>query len=243
MSILVIEDSNTQRENLVKMIEKEFIDIRIYQSSSITTAMSILKEKDIKLFFIDINLGDESGLELAKKIRTIPKYKLTGIVFITSQMIHIIEAFKSIHCYDFLVKPYDVSEVKKIIKLFFQEDDSYLDEDCKFSMINIDNSVAIKVYHKDILFIEYSSRSCILHTRNDKYEIKGIGLNKLLQTINDDDIIQSHKSYAINIKHIYKVEKIYNKLWDIYIKDYDEVAQLGYKYKESFNERLNKNNV
>lgn len=243
MSILVIEDSNTQRENLVKMIEKEFIDIRIYQSSSITTAMSILKEKDIKLFFIDINLGDESGLELAKKIRTIPKYKLTGIVFITSQMIHIIEAFKSIHCYDFLVKPYDVSEVKKIIKLFFQEDDSYLDEDCKFSMINIDNSVAIKVYHKDILFIEYSSRSCILHTRNDKYEIKGIGLNKLLQSINDDDIIQSHKSYAINIKHIYKVEKIYNKLWDIYIKDYDEVAQLGYKYKESFNERLNKNNV
>lgn len=243
MSILVIEDSNTQRENLVKMIEKEFIDIRIYQSSSITTAMSILKEKDIKLFFIDINLGDESGLELAKKIRTIPKYKLTGIVFITSQIIHIIEAFKSIHCYDFLVKPYDVSEVKKIIKLFFQEDDSYLDEDCKFSMINIDNSVAIKVYHKDILFIEYSSRSCILHTRNDKYEIKGIGLNKLLQTINDDDIIQSHKSYAINIKHIYKVEKIYNKLWDIYIKDYDEVAQLGYKYKESFNERLNKNNV
>lgn len=243
MSILVIEDSNTQRENLVKMIEKEFIDIRIYQSSSITTAMSILKEKDIKLFFIDINLGDESGLELAKKIRTIPKYKLTGIVFITSQMIHIIEAFKSIHCYDFLVKPYDVNEVKKIIKLFFQEDDSYLDEDCKFSMINIDNSVAIKVYHKDILFIEYSSRSCILHTRNDKYEIKGIGLNKLLQTINDDDIIQSHKSYAINIKHIYKVEKIYNKLWDIYIKDYDEVAQLGYKYKESFNERLNKNNV
>lgn len=113
MSILVIEDSNTQRENLVKMIEKEFIDIRIYQSSSITTAMSILKEKDIKLFFIDINLGDESGLELAKKIRTIPKYKLTGIVFITSQIIHIIEAFKSIHCYDFLVKPYDVSEVKK----------------------------------------------------------------------------------------------------------------------------------
>ena len=39
MNILVVEDDNIQRENLVKIIEKNFIDIRVYKAESYDEAI------------------------------------------------------------------------------------------------------------------------------------------------------------------------------------------------------------
>lgn len=238
MNILVVEDEDLQRESLVKIIERNFLDIRVYQSESIKEAKAIIEKKDVDLFLIDINLGDGSGLELAKYIRNIDKHVLTGIVFITTNVIHIIEAFKSVHCYDFLVKPYNVDEVKKIVSIFLNKGDVKEEKEGKNTFFTVDGGLSIKIYHSDILFIEYISRNCIVHTIHGKYSIKGMALSKLLEELKNDEIIQTHKAYAINTQRVYKVDKIYTKLWEIYFNKYEETAQLGYKYKNELFERL-----
>lgn len=106
MNILVVEDDNIQRENLVKIIEKSFIDIRVYKAESYDKAIYYINNKDINLFFIDIKLKERSGITLAEKIRKIDRYKLTGIIFITAEFMHIAEAVRKAHCYDYIVKPY-----------------------------------------------------------------------------------------------------------------------------------------
>ena len=68
------------------------------------------------LLLIDLNLPDGSGIDFAKYLRELPEYKLTGIVVITTNSYNILQTFKEIHCYDFLVKPYKNEEVKKIIR-------------------------------------------------------------------------------------------------------------------------------
>ena len=47
-------------------------------------------------------------------------YELTGIVFITSEMFQVVDAFKNTHCYDFLVKPYNIEDIKRIIDVFYK---------------------------------------------------------------------------------------------------------------------------
>lgn len=238
MNILIIEDEDIQRETLVKIIERNFFDIRVYQSSSIKEAKEIIEKKDIDLFLIDINLGDGSGLELAKFIRSIDKYIFTGIIFITTNVIHIIEAFKTVHCYDFLVKPYNVDEVKKIVNIFLNKNNIKDDKEGKNTFFNVDGGLSIKIYHSDILFIEYVSRNCIIHTIHGKYQVRGMALNKILECLNNNDIMQTHKAYAINANRVHKVEKVYTKLWEIHFNKYEETAQLGYKYKSELFERL-----
>lgn len=63
------------------------------------------------LFLLDVNLvkedkEDSSGLIFAEEIRSIIKYEFTPVVMITSVASLEIEAYRRIHCYQYLLKPY-----------------------------------------------------------------------------------------------------------------------------------------
>ncbi|WP_229775528.1 response regulator [Anaerosalibacter bizertensis] len=63
------------------------------------------------MFLLDIQLKDYSGFELAKEIRNIDNYKLTPIIFVTAIPTRELMAFKEIHCYDYIVKPFKEEEI------------------------------------------------------------------------------------------------------------------------------------
>lgn len=231
MNILVVEDVKEQREMLKNSIERSFIDYRVYSCGSVKEAYKIAKEKNIDLFFLDIELEDGSGIDLAKKLRKIEKYGLTGIIFITSNIVHIMEAFKDIHCYDFLVKPYNDKNVKDIIKLFGKKFNSE-DKDGEYIIVNVAGSVTAKVFLEDIIFIEYANRSCNIKTKKGNITASGQGLGKILKSINSEEIIQCHKAFAINKKYIDKVSKLAPKIMEIHFWNCEDIVPLGYKYKD-----------
>ncbi|MDU1854160.1 response regulator [Clostridium baratii] len=146
MRVLVIEDERVQRDNLVKIVERSYINTKAYSAANIKEAKEILTSKEIDLFFIDINLPDGSGLELAKSIRKIEEYEHTGIVFITTQVIQIIDAFKSTHCYDFLIKPFNNEDIKAIIDTFYRKLGINTNVNKgNYLIVPIENGVSVKV--------------------------------------------------------------------------------------------------
>lgn len=234
MNILLVEDERIQREALASIIKANFVDVRIYEAASKTEALKVVNEKDIHLFFIDIHLKDSSGLELAKKIRQYENHALTGIVFVTGEVIHIIEAFKNIHCYDFIVKPYKEKDIIKIIDIFLNSSPLKSIKEGKYTFIDIDSSISVKLYHNDIIYIEYSDKSCNIHTINGVYKVKRTSLIKILNIINDDEIIQTHRSFAVNLKYVTEIEKTYEKVWNIKLRGCDDVVLLSYTYRQAF---------
>ncbi|MBU3109288.1 LytR/AlgR family response regulator transcription factor [Clostridium gasigenes] len=235
MNILIVEDIDVQRRALVQIIKAGFEDINIYSAENATTAIKILEEKNINLFILDINLEGESGIDLAKKIREYNRYELTGIVFITSEIIHLLNAFKDIHCYDYLVKPYNEDEISRIINVFLNHNREIKNDDIddNYTFLNLDKDIMIKLYHRDIIFIEYCLNRCKVHTKKNIYKIKGKSLSSLVAEMDSRDLVQSHKSYVININHINAIIKDYEKLWSINFHDYSEEAKLGYTYKNN----------
>ncbi|ATD54088.1 LytR/AlgR family response regulator transcription factor [Clostridium chauvoei] len=233
MNILIVEDIEEQREALKKIIQEEFEDITVYSVKSLKKAMEIINKENIDLFLLDVNLVDGTGIELAEKIRVKPGYKLTPIVFVTIEANRMLDAFKNIHCYDFLLKPYEKEEIINIVSTFLKAKNDAKENDNPSSIFNISSKISVKIYHKDIIFIEYYLRKCRIHTIKGKYEVKVNGLAKIIEEINFKDIVQSHKSYAINLNYIDKIEKVYPKLWNIYFNNYKEAAKLGYKYKNN----------
>lgn len=232
MRILIIEDDRNQRESLVKIIEKTYIDIKVYEAENIETAKMYLEEKKIDLFLVDINLPDGSGLELAKYIREVPEHKLTGIVFLTTQVIHIIEAFKNTHCYDFLIKPYTIDDIKRIVDVFYDECETVKKKNGYSFILSLESGVSAKIYEDDFIFAEYSHRKCTVYTSKGVMESKNIALSKILSEVKSESIIQSHKSYVVNTKYIERIERIYPKVWNIFFTVSDNVAQLSNSYKD-----------
>ncbi|MGL5067523.1 MAG: LytR/AlgR family response regulator transcription factor [Sarcina sp.] len=235
MVILIIEDDYIQRMGLKKIIEQNYLDIRVYVVDNIKSAKDIINEKNIDLFLVDINLPDGSGIEFIKEIRLIEKYKLTGVVFITTQLVQIIEAFKNTHCYDFLIKPYNIDEIKEIINTFIQRQGIKHLEEQNYIIVTLENGVDIKIYENEIVFVEYARRKCTIYTINDVIEAKSLTLSKLLQACSN--LLQSHKSYVINIRYVKRIEKIYAKLWSVKFSSVAESAMLSNSYKEEVLEK------
>lgn len=234
MNILIVEDERIQRQALSSIIKSNFVDVRIYEAASKTEAIKIVNEKDIHLFFIDIHLKDSSGLDLAKKIRQYESHALTGIIFVTGEMIHIIEAFKNIHCYDFIVKPYKEKDIIKIVDVFLNSTPLKSIKEGQYTFIDIDSNISVKLYHNDIIYIEYIDKCCNIHTVNGTYTVKRTSLIKVLSSLNDNEIIQTHRSFAVNLKYVTEIEKTYEKVWNIKLRGCNDMVLLSYTYRQAF---------
>lgn len=240
-SILLVEDDINQRRNLKKMLQEIDCSLRIYEAQDKYGALEILNNENIELFFIDISLKNSSGLDLALELRKIPKYELSWIVFLTTNVQYMFQAFKEIHCYDYIIKPYEKDEVIKLTKKLISG--TYINNiainERKYVVFEINKGISTRLYIDEIIFIEISLRTCIVHTKQGKYEIKRLTLKKALELIDSDDIMQCHKSFAVNINHINGIESISSRLSNIHFDNYDKTALLGYMFKNMVEEKFN----
>ncbi len=235
MNVLIAEDDEIQRKSLRKTIQQIDKCINIYECEDSDEALVITINNNIDIFYIDISLKNSSGLDFAMDLRQIPTYEFSFIVFLTTHVEYITQSFKKVHCYDYIVKPYDAAEVVDMTKRFMSHSDNIkgMPKDKIYVIFELIKGINLKVYVDDIIFIEVKLRTCMLHTVNGAYKINSLGLRNILKFINCKNIIQCHRSFAINVKHIREIVSIDNRLSQIYFEDYDKSALLGFKFKDT----------
>lgn len=233
VNILVLEDNAVQRKILVETIRQMGEHFIIYEGDSEKEGLEIANEREISLFYVDISLKDSSGLDFAKKLRTMDKYKLTWIVFITTYVKHMLEAFKKVHCYDYIIKPYKKEKIKEVtLNLLENEKQKYtkLIDEKKYVVFNI-GGILLKICVDDIIFIEVYLRIFIIHTKTGKYEAKNTSLRKIKEQMKEFDFIQVHKSYIVNLKLVKSIDRSICP-WNMQFENYKEYVPIGNKFKD-----------
>ncbi|MBU3110236.1 LytR/AlgR family response regulator transcription factor [Clostridium lacusfryxellense] len=241
MNILIVEDDNIQRENFKKMMEGIDKNLIIYGAEDKDDALKISTDNEIDIFYIDILLRSSSGLDLAIELRKIHKYEFSWIIFLTTHVEYITQAFKEVHCYDYILKPYDEAKLIDISKRIILNLDNIPVPKRKYTIFDLRDGVFIKVYLDEIIFIEVNNRTCTVHTKRNRYEVKGLSLKKSLSLTNSNDIIQCHKSFAVNVNYITKIKKLNVNTYELFFEDYKKTAFLSYKCKNVIMERFKNN--
>lgn len=233
INILIVEDDSKQRKNLSKIIKELDSTINVYEADNRKDALKIAEEVEINCFLIDMILKDSNGLDLAIKIREISKYKLTWIIFITNLIDYMLKAFKEVHCYDYILKPYKKENLKQTMKLLIEDHyKKVASKKIEHIFMEIKDG-AVKIVIDDIYFIEKKDRICIIHTKEGIYEVGRVSLKNIVEKINRSYIIQTHKSFAVNVNYIRKLEKLSKTCWEIYFFGYEKIAYLTNTYKEN----------
>lgn len=124
INILVLEDQKDSREALCKMIASynRENEVEIDSAATYEEAEKLLNnKKTYNGFFIDINLdieneNDQSGIEFARLLRKNRKYEFTPVIMVTSIASLEMTSFREIHCYQYIVKPYDRKTVEDVIQ-------------------------------------------------------------------------------------------------------------------------------
>lgn len=148
----------------------------------------------VDLLFMDIDLGDGCGIELAKEVKKTDSG--TCVIFVTAHPEYVEESFEVEPVY-FLVKPIRPDSFRRAMERAMER----LAAERQKSRLTVtfQNRVSA-VALRDISYIEFSVRSATIHagTRVLRTYEK---LSSLQQRV-DSRFIQCHKSYLVNMDYV-----------------------------------------
>lgn len=200
MKCLIIDDEPLARFHLKELAGQiEFLSVEGTCATALE-ADTIVKEKEIDLLLLDINMPYLTGLEFLEQLENPPLCILT-----TAYSEYALEGFR-LQVVDYLLKPIAFNRfyqaVNKAQQQFIVSEKlrKNIPLDDPFLYVRQSDSF-IKVSWVDILYVESMQNYTRLHFK-DKSLIIHQTMKAIEESLPSDHFFRIHKSYLINITHI-----------------------------------------
>ncbi|MDE7417343.1 MAG: LytTR family DNA-binding domain-containing protein [Lachnospiraceae bacterium] len=238
--ILILEDSKDCLNAVTVMVERVSGHVRAVPVNSLEEARAALNDgaqPPFQAFLLDINLDiddneDISGITFAQEVRMRKEYAFTPIIMITSLANMELTAYRELHCYQYLVKPYNEEDIQKLIKklLFLSQQGETRDA---FVVVRKDG-INYKLFCKDIVCIKAIPRGVDFVLLKEDLKVLYLSIRQLLEKLPSDKFLQVHRMCVVNQDYIDYVDTV-NGL--ISMKNGEQV-EIGITYKNEVRKKL-----
>ncbi|SHN44595.1 LytTR family DNA-binding domain-containing protein [Chitinophaga sp. CF418] len=161
---------------------------------------TFLKQEQVDLLFLDIEMPYLSGIDLLKTLANPPK-----VIFTTAYEKYAVQGYE-LEVLDYLLKPVSFDRFLRAANKAF--DYFSLQQQVKpqqeYFFVKVDNKLE-KVVIADILFAEGMENYIVIYTK-DKKLITHLTLKMLQERLPADKFVQPHKSYLVAIDKIDAIE-------------------------------------
>lgn len=200
--ILLLEDDMVQINQLKKIIQNYSRDFRITCASNMKEAEKILTENTLfDAFFLDISLNenapDQNGMQFAITLSQLPHYSNTPVLFITAFPEYVYSAVNKLHCYAYIIKPYDEKQIHKQLDSLFQTN--------RLLILKTIENIHIRLEYDSIRYIHSNRRYLTYYTTNGNFISRQYTLQRLCELLSHD-FVRCHKSYIINQTHVHNFD-------------------------------------
>ena len=237
MRILIVDDEKLASSRVKRILnELGYRDIIIF-NDSVEASHDVYKNK-YDLIFLDIQMPNISGLELANKIIEIePK---TFIVFETAYEKYALEAFKA-GGIDYILKPTTKESIESAINTVKK----YLETHTNDEILKIIGKRGNKIYLialEDIFYLKADLDEVIVRIKNaDVYVRKKIGdLDTILKSKN---FFRIHRSIIVNVDKINSMQSIEQSKFEIGFHGIDEIVTSSKDGAKEFREYLERRSL
>lgn len=233
LNIAIVDDEKALCSELESMLEKIAIQLNIRMEITVWFSGESIhdyleKGNYLDIIFLDIELIQISGIDVANYIRTDLDNIKTQIVYISSKRNYALKLFKT-QPYDFLIKPIEekvlTNTVVGILKIIEK----------KNHLFQYQNGREIhQVEYDDILYFKSDKHKVIAVTRTKEIIFYG----KLKDIINfvPSQFLLIHKSYLINRDYVTKYTFSFVEMKNHDILTISKVYQKGIRKKLSTRE-------
>jgi DNA-binding NtrC family response regulator len=118
-SILIVDDDPTARYGMRRALEDRY---EVFEAESAAVARKALAEKETDLILLDIEMPQESGLELLRDLKAGERSPTVIMITAYGSEKVAVEAMKS-GAYDYLPKPFEVDELRLVVAKAFEKVD------------------------------------------------------------------------------------------------------------------------
>lgn len=179
--------------------------------NSALTAMADLRNNPVNLLFLDIQMPELSGLELAKIIPS-----QTRIVFTTAFKEYAVEGYK-VSAFDYLLKPVSFNDFLKTannaLKWFELQKHLAGISEQRFIFVKSEYRL-VRVILDDILYIEGLKDYVRIKLENGDRIMSLINMKRLEELLPHPEFMRTHRSYIAHMTKVTAVDKqrlVYDK--------------------------------
>jgi two-component system, LytTR family, response regulator LytT len=210
MQIAIIEDEPEVALHLQRLLLEINPTIEILNVlTSVPTAIAWLKDNQVDLIMMDINLGKESAFKIFEQINL-----KTPVIFTTAYEKYSLQAFK-VNSIDYLLKPIDKAELAQSLQKFNQ-----LKSNLPPNLIDILKSIQppskeyqkrfmvasgeklVSVKTEDIAYFFGHQRYIFLVTLQNEQYLVDASLEKLEELVNPHDFFRINRQFIVRFEAI-----------------------------------------
>lgn len=201
---LIVDDEPFARKLIRGHVEKlENFEI-VAECGDAMKALNVLREKQVDLMFMDIQMPQISGIEFMKTLKNPPK-----VIITTAYCEYALEGFE-LDVVDYLLKPITFERFLKSVNKFYQlnQDDvmvvsgavSDLMPDEAFLYVK-ENKKVVKIYLSEIKYIEGLSEYIQIFTDKRKIITK-TSMSQMEEKLPSEKFLRIHKSFIVSMNKI-----------------------------------------
>jgi DNA-binding LytR/AlgR family response regulator len=199
-------------------------------------AVSYLKENEIDLIFLDIQMEDLTGIQLMQTLKKCPK-----VIFTTAYDQYALKGYE-LDVLDYLLKPISfdrfLKATEKAYAIFNQSiniqnkiSGKNVNLECEYIFVKTENRHQ-KILLKDILYVQGLKDYLMIYTPVGRV-LTLQNFQSLLNVLPDSEFVRVHKSFVVALNKIDNIER--NR-----IKIGEKIIPIGETYKKPFYEVIEK---
>lgn len=198
MKIAIVDDEIREQEIIAKYIgewaevKKELVEF-FYFDNSEGFLFSWEDIKDYALLVLDIEMGEISGLELAKKIRL--EDKRIPIIFVTGYDEYMQYGY-DVSALHYLIKPVNKDKLYQALGRLSEKE-----ETVQSLIVNSGNGVR-RIQINNILYVEAAGHGSIMHTVDEVIRLKESFGDIEKQVHSSGEIVKCHRAYLVNLRFV-----------------------------------------
>jgi two-component system, LytTR family, response regulator len=233
---VIVDDERLARVKLRTMLEIYSHITVIGEADNSEDALRLINKAQPDVVFLDIQMPGESGFDLVNRLEHPVK-----IIFVTAFDEYAIRAFE-INALDYLLKPVTPDRLNRAIERLFH------------SAPPVENPNR-RLEHDDFLFLTIGRNSRFLRVREIKYisaadvysEIVTVDNQKALvlkplseweERLPENYFARIHRSAIINIELVERVEKLFNRSYQVYLRGESAPLTMSRRYAARLKEKL-----
>lgn len=204
IKVAIIDDKVLDSDRLLSLLNNYFDNSQDYsiQTKVFATAFQFLDEfsNNYDLLFLDINMPQMNGLELANKIREINNN--IALIFVTNYASLAIDGY-GVDALGFIVKPVKQIELNKVVDKFLK----------RFEENIADRKLVIKIksgyqtlYLSQIKYIEVNVHDIFIYTTQGTFKTRGT-LKLIEKELSSPKIEKCSNCFLINLDYVESIMK------------------------------------
>lgn len=228
LKVYIVDDEPLARDELKYVLNRSKVVEILGESDNIEDAITHIPKLNLDLVFLDIELEEDSGLSLAKRIESLDP--APAIVFATAYDEYALQAF-DLNAFDYILKPFDEERIQKTLdklrkmqKIGKEEVSIYppLRPDYNRKIAVPVNERIVLLNYEDILFLESCEGKSMIKTMEQEYKVND-ALIVLEKKLNETHFLRVHRGFIVNVNHIAEIEPWFNSTYNLIMKDGSKV--------------------